>query len=546
MRGIVALVPAFAAAFLFAGCKERNPVYCCTGDMCATKVSCTDPERSFCDELGNYGDKVPRTCVVDPFLPDGGGACEVPSDCHDPGTPYCVSQLCVQCEASAQCSASAPVCNAEHACDRCTVEDQCKDFGNTPHCGDNGQCVACRTDVAADCNVAGATPVCDAESAMCRGCRADDECTATGVCDDGTGACVKPQDIIFVAASAVGGAGCGTEAAPCKTLNEALAAVTPPTRIWIKVAAGTYMENLVIDGKKLNIVGPPPVQTGPVVKVIPAANLVAVAVVTGNAEVGLRNLRLSGAGGSTTNADGLRCSQGAGTELPKLSLRGVMIDGNAAQGLDVNQCDVNVVGAVVRNNTTVGVIAVDSKLSMTRSRIEQNFGGGVNLQTSDFALVNDFIVHNGNGGSTFGGVVLNGNPPSGASGARFEFNTLSANDASDGFASGLICNVSTTLAFKNDIVFKNVPDPVTTIGQVSGSNCTWSHSDIGPGTLVAGASNLNVDPTFLDATNSDYHLQATSVAKDAAEDAATVVDDFDGQKRPAGEGWDMGADEVVQ
>jgi hypothetical protein len=364
------------------------------------------------------------------------------------------------------------------------------------------------------------------------------------VCDEATGACVKPQDLIYVAASAAGGLGCGTESSPCKTLNEALAVVTPPSRIWIKVAAGTYMENLVIDGKKLNIVGPSFGPSGPVVKVIPAANLVAVAVVTGNAEVGLKNLRLSGAGGSTTNADGLRCTQGAGTELPKLSLRGVQIDGNAAQGLDANQCDVSLVGAVVKSNATVGIIAVDAKLSMARSRVEHNTLGGVNLQTSDFSLVNNFIVHNGTGSSTFGGVVLNGNPPSGATGARFEFNTLSANDAADGFSSGLICNVAITLGFKNSIIWMNVADASTTVGQVSGVNCKWSYSDIGPGNLVAGTSNLNVEPGFLDDQNDDYHLKATSLAKDTAEKPSPVMDDFDGQMRPAGDGWDMGADEA--
>jgi hypothetical protein len=135
------------------------------------------------------------------------------------------------------------------------------------------------------------------------------------------------------------------------------------------------------------------------------------------------------------------------------------------------------------------------------------------------------------------------NPPSGASGARFEFNTVSDNDTADGFASGVRCDVATPLSFRNDLVFGNEPDSSPTIGQVSGSNCKWTYSDIGPGAaVVSGDGNVNLDPTFLDVASGDYHLAEASLVKNAGTTSDIHVD-FDGQTRPQAGGFDMGADE---
>lgn len=70
-----------------------------------------------------------------------------------------------------------------------------------------------------------------------------------------------------------------------------------------------------------------------------------------------------------------------------------------------------------------------------------------------------------------------------------------------------------------------------------------TYSDIGPDT-VTGMGNLNADPLFVNVPQGDFHLQAGSPAKDAADPTASLTTDIDGDPRPQGGRPDMGADEI--
>ncbi len=67
---------------------------------------------------------------------------------------------------------------------------------------------------------------------------------------------------------------------------------------------------------------------------------------------------------------------------------------------------------------------------------------------------------------------------------------------------------------------------------------------IGSGTITTGTINLYGDPSFIDPANGDYHLNPDSIAIDAGIDAG-VTTDIDGDTRPFGAGFDIGADEFV-
>ena len=65
----------------------------------------------------------------------------------------------------------------------------------------------------------------------------------------------------------------------------------------------------------------------------------------------------------------------------------------------------------------------------------------------------------------------------------------------------------------------------------------------GAGTIVTGTINIWGDPDFVDPGAGNYHVGPGSAAIDRGVDAG-VVDDVDGEPRPQGSGYDIGADEV--
>jgi hypothetical protein len=60
-------------------------------------------------------------------------------------------------------------------------------------------------------------------------------------------------------------------------------------------------------------------------------------------------------------------------------------------------------------------------------------------------------------------------------------------------------------------------------------------------TVVAGAS--NTDPMFVNLAQNDYHLAAGSPARDAVDTGPAT--DFEGDARPQGARFDIGADEAM-
>jgi hypothetical protein len=61
-----------------------------------------------------------------------------------------------------------------------------------------------------------------------------------------------------------------------------------------------------------------------------------------------------------------------------------------------------------------------------------------------------------------------------------------------------------------------------------------------PGAGTSG-NNLTADPKFVNPANGDFHLQPGSPAIDKGTSLPEVPCDFDGKKRPAGSGYDIGA-----
>jgi hypothetical protein len=151
--------------------------------------------------------------------------------------------------------------------------------------------------------------------------------------------------------------------------------------------------------------------------------------------------------------------------------------------------------------------------------VSGNAATGVYMSSGsgEFHVANCFIVKNYLGISA---------PSPGAS--TLEFSTLADNQTG-----GVSCGSVNSASFANDIV------------SPTNASCSWVYSDVyTSGSTVSGAGNVNVDPVYANEAAGDFHITTSSPCVDAADPNATETVDYDGDARPLGAGYDMGADEV--
>lgn len=431
------------------------------------------------------------------------------------------------------------------AANTCGGNGDCKAPTGVCDLGGTLMCVQCTT---SDNPCPSAMPLCIAN--QCQKCTAHTQCTASNVCLP-DGSCADETQVAYVAMSGSGTA-C-TKANPCRTLDDGLNANKPTVKL-----AGLVKDNKIttINARTVTIVADPGAKLdrdgdGPILQVQ-----------NNGTDVRIYDLEITGASGGA-GADGIELIPNGGN--PKLSLTRVTIDGNNDLGisntggtLTVFQSTMseNMGGGVSTSGGTLtvsqstvsanpggGISASGGTLTVSRSTISGNSGGGISISGAPFDVTNSMIVGNGGPGTAFGGVRLD---QTNTGTRRFDFNTVSNNNGNTGVVTGVVCTLVTqVVTFSDNIVFDNQIGGGRT--QVGGNNCSWNYSDIGPDTgSVTGANNINVDPMFASPALGNFHLLGTSPAKDAADPAATVGVDFDGDSRPQGSRRDMGADEVRQ
>lgn len=419
-----------------------------------------------------------------------------------PDDPDCQS---AGCTSNDQCAAPTSVCDVDgtRACVQCLAPDQ------TSACG-------------------GTTPVCTADH-TCRGCVAHAECPASDVCLP-DGSCAEPDQVAYMQAGGTGAQPCA-RAAPCGTLREAVTAVDA-NRPYIKISGtGMLADNATttIDGKAVTILADPGA------KLDRTGDGVILEVRNTGADVQIYDLEITGASGGAGDV-GISIAAGG---MPGLTLTRVKVTNNAGGGILASGGTLTVSQSTISGNQGGGISVSGGTLTVSQSTISGNQGGGILISGAEFDLTNNFIVGNGGTGTLFGGVRFDG---TNAGTRRFEFNTVTENVGMAGFTIGVVCTlVGQPVTFSNNIVYDNQVGGGRT--QVGGTNCSWTYSDIGPD-AVAGTGNINAPPMFVDLMKSDFHLQPGSPARDAADPAASLAVDIDGEPRPQGAARDMGADEV--
>jgi hypothetical protein len=399
------------------------------------------------------------------------------------------------CTASSQCmDSSRPICAG--VCRACGADPECTAAGLKPYCEvASGRCVTCLTN--ANCPTP-AKPVCSAGD--CRACLAHHECDS-GACDRSTGLCIDSGGITYVDNHGSSIVSCqvtyptrdGTMLNPYCDIQEAIAATTGDT-IVVRGHGQTfpYSGITITTGNSLWIIGPGKDASVP-------------AVVSGAASA------LTVTGG-TVELDGFVIGVGAlfgascaGTGTTVMSLVDTLVRGVLGNGVTTNSCDFTLDESRVMGAGQYGVSVNNGTYTMRNSVIADCYRAGVQLQGSS---------------------------------GTFEFNTVANNCNQPGSPNepgGVQCETS-AYVISNSIVHGNHQKNNNQIDK-----CGLA------GIVVSDGNNTPAIPSSSVAFGTDYHLLPMSSIN-----AACCVDklatgpgfDIDGEVRPKGAQWDVGADEV--
>jgi hypothetical protein len=226
-----------------------------------------------------------------------------------------------------------------------------------------------------------------------------------------------------------------------------------------------------------------------------------------------------------------------------MTILGGTIEGATGSGADGIQCNTSatlgVYGTTIKANVEFGIDATGCSVTLSRSRIMSNPGGGVRVMYGKFVIVGNMLLGNGDAVSQNAGVTIS---TAADNNNRFDFNTIANNATATGIVTaGVDCKAGAGFTARQNIIWNNtIGGNASTAVQIA-NNCMHSYSDIGP-LAAAGTGNRNEDPLLA----GDGHLGAGSPAMQKADTGADLSGlasrDIDGDVRVAPA--DIGADQV--
>lgn len=434
-------------------------------------------------------------CCIDPADCAAQGVQEASRPCTDGLS--CVDNKCAAstCAASG-CASTAPICEiTTDTCVGCASSTDCMRFPSTDVCDvTSGSCVECVS--AMDCDAA--TPVCD--GLTCRTCKLDSECSSGACADNGT--CVDETNVVYLAPNGTDALPC-SKTLPCATLFFAAQQTNNP-RNHIVFASGDY--------------------TAPLVAVVIDTFLTTAT-----------SISIHGGGAKMTGsvADGL-----LEIRLPS-TLRDIELVNPAGSVL------------VLRSTTTVQRVALRGQTALHTS-------GTTSIEDVDIrATAIGIRLDSGSLRINRASVIGGARGISASSPTTIDFTNLLVAGTSDigmdltgvtGMAAFMTVTDTGTLATSGPMAIRcstNALRISESIVYTSGSRptieggCLVSLSIVGQTAFPGG---MNTVPGFLNPSMGDYHLSGGSSARDIAN--AGPTHDFEGDPRPRGARFDIGADEA--
>jgi hypothetical protein len=199
-----------------------------------------------------------------------------------------------------------------------------------------------------------------------------------------------------------------------------------------------------------------------------------------------------------------------------------------------------------------GLYLIDGDATLTGNTIVSNTaalsptttgkGGGLYvIEHHSLTLTNDLVA--GNQANTEGSGLWFGSYSTTPTPGRLLHTTIADNA---GGGQGVYVDSYATLAFTNTIIAGHGVGITVTAGSTATLEGTlWHNNGIGTsgaGTIITGAVNVYDDPAFVDPDAGDYHIGSGSAAIDRGVETGIYVD-IDGDPRPIGSSFDLGADE---